>query len=56
MSHTTCNHVNTTAANNMCDSFRAPKVIVAFGGSYIRENIHKVRANAALKARMDRNS
>lgn len=51
--HANCNHVPTAAANAMCDSFRTP-VVVAFGGSYVREHMHAVKANAAFKARMER--
>lgn len=51
--HANCHHVNTSAANALCASFRQP-VVAAFGGSYIREHMHRVQANAALKTAMDR--
>jgi hypothetical protein len=49
--HATCNHVNTDAANTMCDSFKTP--VVAFSGNYVREHMNAVQAKAAVKARMD---
>jgi hypothetical protein len=51
--HTACYHVNTAAANAMCDSLKNP-VMVAFEGSHTREAVVTGVAESKLRAEMDR--
>lgn len=53
MTHTNCFHVDTDAANRMCDSFKTPE-LVAFGGSHTRQAVTAGVAESKLRAQMDR--